>query len=215
MLSGAGGGVKGTGPATGETSPKSHKTVKDVSVAKPSSSARRNDASYASEHCAYSELSRPDRHALRDILNTAFPIGKSSHRLWSDFADTTAFLRRITNPVLGDPAEGIVGGAIVMSYPEDQYDYLAYIAIHPAYQNQRRLFSRAAEPHHGTELLHYLYDVMRARVGPWRMQRYLMIEPAGEGALKFYLRALPTSDYPLKFFADDYVISVGYDGFAL
>ena len=178
-------------------------------------SAGDSAVAYANEHCAYAELSRPDRHALRDILNMAFPIGKSSHKLWSDFPDTTAFVRRIKDPADGDPAAGIVGGAIVMSYPEDQYDYLAYIAIHPEYRHQKRLFARSVEPHHGTELLHYVYDVMRERVGPSRMQRYLMIEPAGDAALRFYLRALPSNEYPLKFYEADRVISVGYDGFAL
>jgi len=178
-------------------------------------SAGRSAASYANEHHAYAELTRDDRHALRDILNMAFPIGKSSHRLWSDFPDTTAFLRRVIDPSEGDPPEGIVGGAIVMSYPQDQYDFLAYFAIHPAHRNQRRLFSRGGEPRHGTELLHYLYDVMRGRVGPSRMQRYLMIEPASEGALKFYLRALPANEYPLKHYEAEHLISVGYDGLML
>lgn len=178
--------------------------------------AGRRDVSYANEHCAYAELSRQDRRALRDLLDTAFSIGKSSHRLWSDFRDTTAFVRRIKDATDGDPAEGILGGAIVMSYPEDQYDYLAYIAIHPEYRYQRRLFLRGGEPlHHGTELLHYVYDVMRGRVSTSRLQRYLMIEPAGEAALRFYLRAMPSNEYPLKFFEDDYIISVGYDGFTL
>jgi hypothetical protein len=145
----------------------------------------------------------------------AFPIGKSSHRLWSDFRETTAFVRRITDPGDGDPAEGILGGAIVMSYPEDQYDYLAYIAIHPDYRYHRRLFARGGEPHHGTELLHHVYDVMRNRVSDSRLQRYLMIEPAGDAALKFYLRALPSNEFPLRFHEPDRVISVGYDGFAL
>lgn len=145
----------------------------------------------------------------------AFPIGKSSHSLWSDFPDTTAFLRRIKEPGAGDPAEGIVGGAIVMSYLADQYDYLAYIAIHPEYRSKMKLFGRAGEPHHGTHLLHYVYDVMRDQVSPARMQRYLMIEPAGDPALKFYLRAMPANEYPLKFYEEDRVISVGYDGFAL
>ena len=179
-------------------------------------SAGHSGVSYANEHCAYAELSRQDRHALRDILNMAFPIGKSSHRLWSDFRDTTAFVRRIKDGAGGGPPEGILGGAIVMSYPEDQYDYLAYIAIHPEYRYQRRLFLSGSErPHHGTELLHYVYDVMRSRVSASRLQRYLMIEPAGEAALRFYLRAMPTNEYPLKFYEDDRIISVGYDGFAL
>lgn len=168
------------------------------------------------EHCSYAELPRPDRHALRDVLSMAFPIGKSSHRLWSDFRDTTAFVRRIKDTTDGDPAEGILGGAIVMSYPEDQYDYLAYLAIHPEHRYQRRLFPRGGAPlHHGTELLRYVYDVMRSRVSTSRLQRYLMIEPAGEAALRFYFRALPSHEYPLRFFEDDRVISVGYDGFTL
>lgn len=146
----------------------------------------------------------------------AFPVGKSSHELWSDFPDTTAFVRRIESPADGGPAEGILGGAIVMSYPEDQYDYLAYIAIHPDYRHKRRLFpGSGSPPHHGTELLHYVYDVMRGRVSATRMQRYLMIEPAGDRALSFYLRALPTNEYPLKYFEADRIVSVGYDGLAL
>lgn len=181
-----------------------------------SATAGRRGVSSANEHCSYAELPRNDRHALRDILNTAFPIGKSSHQLWSDFPDTTAFLRRIKHATDGDPAAGILGGAIVMSYPEDQYDHLAYIAIHPEYRYQRRLFPRGGEPlHHGTQLLHYVYDVMRSRVGGSRLQRYLMIEPAGEAALRFYRRALPPSEYPLKYFEDERIISVGYDGFSL
>jgi hypothetical protein len=170
---------------------------------------------YANEHCVYSALSKPDRRALRDVLSMAFPIGKSSHRLWSDFPDTTAFVRRIREVEEGDPPEGILGGAIVMSYPEDQYDYLAYIAIHPEYRHRRRLFARSGEPHHGTELLRYVYDVMRRRVSPSRLQRYLMIEPAGDAALRFYVRALPSNEYPVKFYEPDRVISVGYDGLAL
>ncbi|MFZ0530722.1 MAG: hypothetical protein WAL91_09315, partial [Propionicimonas sp.] len=76
-------------------------------------------------------------------------------------------------------------------------------------------FSRSVEPHHGTELLHYVYDVMRNRVsGSW-LQRHLIIEPAGDLALRFYLRALPANEYPLKFFEADRVLSVSYDGFTL
>lgn len=178
-------------------------------------SAGQDSVSYVNEHWAYRDLSKPDRHALRDILGMAFPIGKYSHTLWSDFRETTAFVRRIRGAVDGDPAEGIIGGAIVMSYPEDQYDYLAYIAVHPGYRYQRRLFRRAVAPRHGTELLHHVYDVMRNRVSASRLQRYLMIEPAGNEALKFYLRAMPTNEYPLKFYEEDRVISVGYDGLAL
>lgn len=182
---------------------------------KDSAPAGHGGASYANEHCAYAELSRTDRHALRDILNSAFSIGKSSHRLWSDFPDTTAFVRRIMDATDDHPAEGILGGAIVMSHAEDQYDYLAYLAIHPDYRNPRRLFRGGQPPHHGTALLRSVYDVMRSRVSDSRLQRYLMIEPAGEAALKFYLRALPANEYPLTFFEDDRIISVAYDGFAL
>ena len=56
---------------------------------------------------------------------------------------------------------------------------------------------------------------MRDRVSASRLQRYLMIEPAGNEALRFYLSAMPTNEYPLKFYEEDRVISVGYDGFAL
>jgi len=56
---------------------------------------------------------------------------------------------------------------------------------------------------------------MRSRVSASRLQRYLMIEPAGDAALRFYLRAMPSNEYPLKFYEDDRIISVGYDGFAL
>lgn len=173
------------------------------------------DASYVNEHCAYVELPKNDRRALRDVLNMAFPIGKSSHKLWGDFPDTTAFVRRMQDVIDGDSPEGIVGGAIVMSYPEDQYDYLAYIAILPEYRRERRLIRRSGQQHHGAEMLHYVYDVMRSRVSVSRMQRYLMIEPAGDTALKFYLSALPSNEYPLKYFEDDRIISVGYDDFAL
>ncbi len=173
------------------------------------------EMAFRNEHRAYSELARPDRRALRDVLKAAFPIGKSSHALWSEFSDTTAFVRRIVGATEDVPPEGIVGAAIVMSYPEDQYDYLAYFAIHPQFRFRRRLFARGGEPHHGTELLHYVYDVMRDRVGPSRLQRYLMIEPAGEDALRFYLRALPANEYPLRFSTEDRVLAVGYDGFAL
>lgn len=167
------------------------------------------------EHCAYADLAKPDRRALRDILKTAFPIGRSSHALWSDFVDTTAFVRRITDAGYTGLAGGILGGAIVMSYPLDQYDYLAYIAIHPNYRYRRRFFARGDEPHHGTELLRYVYEVMRGRVSSTRLQRYLMIEPAGDDALRFYRRALPSNVYPLKLHEADRVISVGYDGLTL
>ena len=170
---------------------------------------------YVNEHYAYSELSRADRHALRGVLKEAFPIGKSSHVLWSDFPDTTAFIRRVRGADVDGLAEGIVGAAIVMSYPVEQYDYLAYLAIHPAYRNRRRIFPRGAKPHHGTHLLRYLYEVMRNQVSPSWMQRYLMIEPAGDAALKFYLRALPPGEYPLRYYEEDRVISVGYDGLML
>ena len=56
---------------------------------------------------------------------------------------------------------------------------------------------------------------MRGRVNASRLQRYLMIEPAGNDALRFYFRALPSNEYPLKFYEPDRVISVGYDGLAL
>lgn len=60
-----------------------------------------------------------------------------------------------------------------------------------------------------------MYNVMRNRVSASRLQRYLMIEPAGDAALRFYLRAMPSNEYPLKFYEDDRIISVAYDGFAL
>lgn len=174
-----------------------------------------DEVRYVNEHCAYADLTKRDRHALRDVLKTAFPIGGSSHALWSQFGDTTAFVRRVVGATDPDLPEGILGGAIVMSYPEDQYDYLAYIAVHPDHRYRRRLFGRSGEPHHGTALLHDVYDVMRNRVSASRLQRYLMIEPAGEDALRFYLRALPANVYPVKFHEPDRVISVGYDGLAL
>lgn len=172
-------------------------------------------ARFVNEHFAYPELSRRDRHALRDVLKLAFPIGKSSHELWSTFAETTAFVRRAVGGEEGEPAEGIIGGAIVMSYPEDQYDYLAYLAIHPDYRHRRRLFSWGPEPHHGTDLLRYVYDVMHSRVSPRRMQRWLMIEPAGLDAAHFYLRALPANDYPLTFNQEEWTMAVAYDGLSL
>ncbi len=170
------------------------------------------DASFTNEHCAYAALPKPDRHALRDLLKAAFPIGGSSHKLWSEFHDTTAFVRRMHG---GGPAEGIIGGAIVMSHLEDQYDYLAYLAILPDYRHRKRLFTRRDEPHHGTELLHYVYDTMRGFVSPSRLQHYLMIEPAGGAALRFYLQALPANDYPVKIHEPAGIISVGYDGLVL
>ena len=172
-------------------------------------------ARFINEHYPYGELSRRDRHALRDVLKMAFPIGKSSHELWSTFAETTAFVRRAVGDQDTELAEGVIGVAIVMSYPEDQYDYLAYLAIHPDYRHRRRLFSWGPEPHHGTELVRYVYDVMHARVSPTRMQRWLMIEPAGLDAAHFYLRAMPSNDYPLTFNQDAWTMSVAYDGFSL
>lgn len=173
------------------------------------------EVSFTNSHCAYADLPKADRRALRDIIKAAFPIGGSAHQLWSEFPDTTAFRRRLSPADADAPAEGVIGAAIVMSHAEDQYDYLAYLAVHPDFRHRRRLFGRGGGPHHGTQLLHYIYDVMRDRVGPSRLQRYLMIEPAGEQALRFYLRALPVSDYPVRFHAEDRVFAVGYDGFSL
>jgi hypothetical protein len=186
-----------------------------VRVASKAQVTNADQTQFVNEHCAYADLSRSDRHALRDILKLAFPIGKSSHELWSNFGETTAFVRRAKGEAEIELAEGIIGGAIVMSYPVDQYDYLAYIAIHPDYRHRRRLFSWGPEPHHGTELLHYVYDVMRGQVGPNRMQRWLMIEPAGLDAAHFYLRALPSNEYPLTFNQEAWTMSVAYDGLSL
>lgn len=36
-----------------------------------------------------------------------------------------------------------------------------------------------------------------------------------DAALRFYLRALPANDYPVKIHEPDGVISVGYDGLVL
>ncbi len=184
-------------------------------MAKKGSPVAADEPQFVNQHFAYSELSRRDRHALRDVLKLAFPIGGSSHELWSTFGETTAFVRRAVGDGESELPEGIIGGAIVMSYPEDQYDYLAYIAIHPDYRHRRRLFSWGPEPHHGTELLRYVYDVMRSRVGPTRMQRWLMIEPAGRDAAHFYLRALPSNEYPLTFNEEAWTMSVAYDGLSL
>lgn len=184
-------------------------------MAKKGTGAIPDETHFVNQHYPYSSLSRRDRHALRDVLKLAFPIGSSSHELWSTFAETTAFVRRAVGEEAAELPEGIIGGAIVMSYPEDQYDYLAYIAIHPDYRHRRRLFSWGPEPHHGTDLLHYVYDVMRSRVSPTRMQRWLMIEPAGLDAAHFYLRALPSNEYPLTFNEEAWTMSVAYDGFSL
>lgn len=103
-----------------------------------------------------------------------------------------------------------------MSYAEDQYDYLAYIAVHPDYRHKWRILHFGSEPpRHGTELMRYVYTVMRSKVSATRQQRYLMIEPAGDVALRFYLRALPSNEYPLRLYEEDGIISVGYDGLAL
>lgn len=191
-------------------------TLKDGPVnSKDSAPSEHGEGAYVNEHRPYAELAKPDRRALRDVLKAAFPIGKSSHELWSQFRDTRAFVRRLRNPGEGDPPQGILGGAIVMSYPEDQYDYLAYIAILPEYRSQKRLFSRTRAPHHGTRLLHSVYEVMRRQVSAARPQRYLMIEPAGDAAWRFYRRALPPNVYPVRFYEDERIISVGYDGLAL
>ncbi|MFT4111082.1 hypothetical protein [Propionicimonas sp.] len=168
------------------------------------------------EHCAYADLSKPDRHALRDTLATAFPVGKSAHQLWSDFPDTTAFLRRARDQPEERAPQGVIGGAIVMGYPEGQYDYLAYLAIRPEFRRRGGLLHRSAvRPHHGTALLHDLYDVMRRRITPALSQQHLMIEPASEAALRFYLSALPVNEYPLKYYEPDRMILVAYDGLAL
>lgn len=170
---------------------------------------------FVNEHCGYTDLSRADRHAVRDIVRTSFPIGKSSHELWSEFSDTTVFLRRLVDPSPDDPAEGIIGAGIVMSYPADQYDYLAYLVIHPDFRYRRRLFSRGVGMHHGTILVRYVYDVMRSRVSPERLQGSLIIEPAGTPARWFYLKAFPLNVYPLKTVDEDNIITVGYDGLVL
>jgi hypothetical protein len=114
------------------------------------------------------------------------------------------------------PPEGILGGAIVIGYPEGQYDYLAYMAIRPEFRYQVGLLHRSsARPHHGTALLHYVYEVMRGRINPARPQQRLMIEPVSDAALRFYLRALPVNEYPLRFYEPDRVILVAYDGLSL
>ena len=172
------------------------------------------EVSYTNEHYPYTNLNSPERHALRGVLGTAFHIGSSAHRLWSDFHDTTAFVRRVDD---GEPAnpDNLIGGAIVMSHQELQLDYLAYIVVRPEYRYHRRFFGRDDQPHHGTELLHYVYGIMRDKVSEARLQKYLMIEPAGNDALRFYQRAFPTNEYPLKFDEDSRIISVAYDGFTL
>ncbi len=170
---------------------------------------------YVNQHAPYRDLPKSDRRALRHLLRAAFPIGKSSHKLWSDFPDTTAFVRRQVEPSESGPPEGIVGGAIVMSYPAEQYDYLAYLAVLPQHRRRGGLLRRSGRPHHGTHLMHDIYDVMRNRVTAERPQRYLMIEPAGEEALRFYLRALPTNEYPLHFHEEERIITLPYDGLAL
>lgn len=178
-------------------------------------SVETGEVSYTNEHYPYTNLNSPERHALRGVLGTAFHIGSSAHRLWSDFHDTTAFVRRADD---SDPAnaDNLVGGAIVMSHEELQLDYLAYIVVKPEYRYHKRWFeSGDHQPHHGTELLHYVYDVMRERVSEARLQKYLMIEPAGNEALKFYQRAFPTNEYPFKFDEESRIISVAYDGYAL
>lgn len=185
-------------------------------MVKAGSAAGESDADTAvNEHCGYTELSRADRHAVRDIVRTSFPIGKSSHELWSQFLDTTVFIRRLLDPSPDDPAQGIIGAGIVMSYPADQYDYLAYLVIHPDFRYRRRLFSRGVGQHHGTILVRYVYDVMRARVSPERPQGSLLIEPADTPAHWFYLKAFPLNVYPLKTVDADNIISVGYDGLVL
>ncbi len=170
---------------------------------------------FVNEHRDYADLDAEDRLALRDVLRTAFAIGESADELWSDFVDTTVFLRRVREVGESAPPRGVIGGAIVMGQPLDQFDYLAYIAIHPAYRHRRRLFSRDEGPRHGTRLLHYVYDVMRTRVDSTRMQRHLLIEPMGDAALDFYLQALPPSDFPVKVYEADNIISVAYDGLDL
>lgn len=185
-------------------------------MAKPTSEPEPRDAdAFVNEHCGYTDLTRADRHAVRDIVRTSFPIGSSSHELWSQFSDTTVFIRRLIDASPDDPPQGIIGAGIVMSYPADQYDYLAYLVIHPDFRYRRRLFSRGVGMHHGTILVRYVYDVMRSRVSPARLQGSLIIEPAGTPARWFYLRAFPLNVYPLKTVDADNIISVGYDGLVL
>lgn len=188
--------------------------VDDVLVKTEAASPDSDATAFVNEHCPYSELGKEDRHALRDVLRTAFSIGKSSHALWTDFLDTTAFTRRDVGGTTDLP-RGIVAGAIVMSYPAEQYDYLAYIAVHPDYRYRRRLFGRSTGPHHGTELLRYVYETMRDRVTPDWMQTSLMIEPFSDEAFSFYLRALPSNEYLLRISEEDRIISVSYDGLVL
>lgn len=153
---------------------------------------------------------------LRETIATSFHIGNAAHKLWRDFHDTTAFMRRIDDGTHELRPENMIGGAVVMSHAELQLDYLAYLVVRPEYRYRHQWPWRAdTQPHHGTELLHYIYDVMRNRVSASRMQKYLMIEPAGEDARNFYFRALPTNEFPVRYDEESHVISVGYDGLTL
>lgn len=172
--------------------------------------------SFVNEHYDYADVSKADRHILRDTITTAFHVGSTAHKMWRDFHDTTAFVRRIDDGSGELRPDNVIGSAIVTSHEELQLDYLTYIVIRPEYRYRHQwLRLTDTQPHHGTELLHYIYDVMRNRVTPTRMQKYLMIEPAGTDARDFYFRALPANDYPLRYDEENHVFSVGYDGLSL
>lgn len=172
--------------------------------------------SFVNEHYSYADLSKADRQVLKDTIATAFHIGGTAHKLWRDFHDTTAFVRRIDDGSGELRPDNVIGSAVVTSHEELQLDYLAYIVVRPEYRHRHQWPWRSdLRPHHGTELLHYVYDVMRNRVSTTHLQKYLMIEPAGEDARDFYFRALPTNEFPVRYDEENHIFSVGYDGLTL
>lgn len=173
--------------------------------------------SFRNEHFHYRDMPKLDRRVVLGVLAVTFPGANASHKMWEDFYETMAFVRRTDDG--GDLGlENIVGVAIVTTHPDAQIHSMRYAAVIPDKRNQKSLILRrdGDRPHHGTELVRYVHRVMGRMVMNEQHPYHLTIDPYSDRALRFYRRAFPVNENGCDFRYDDEtnIISIGYGSLA-
>lgn len=168
--------------------------------------------SFRNEHFHYRDMPKPDRRVVLGVLASTFPGADASDKMWRGFYETLAFVRRLDDDSCLTP-ETIIGAAVVTIHPEHQAHSVRYAAIKPDKRHKKSILRRrdGDHPHHGTELLHYVYETMAGVVKGTPHPYHLSIDPYSEQARRFYRRAFPDGEYDVNYDEETNIISIKYN----
>ncbi len=168
--------------------------------------------SFRNEHFRYGDMPKPDRRVVLGVLASTFPGADASDKMWRDFYETIAFVRRVDDGAELD-LETIVGAVIVTTHPEHQIHSMRYAAVVPDKRNEKSRILRRDDhkPHHGIKLVRYVHSIMESMATDEIHPYHLTIDPYSDRALRFYRRAYPPEKYSVEYDEETNIISVGYN----